>query len=338
MFDVNQPQTMDVLTKWWGEFKDKAPLAEEDVEDYCCVVVGNKMDLGTLTDGRGPISETEALSFLDELVPPSTRPVSPITLQVEEASDEDDSDNALASSQVTVRPRTSHVEFSSPLVRTSSSSTNTSLSQATSPPEPITITPNPPHSPSKRHLAKSRSRSSSRFSIYGSTMTSTHTTLSVYHTPSSSIYDVYQSARSSPEPWTTPSASSSYRDRMPRRVSSTSSDDSASSAATITPSLFATTSTTNTATTTPAQSPPNPIPVPARGPKLFFTSAKTGQGVSDVFEYIARRVVERWDYQERVEARRMHMQETSTAETIRLGLDNGHGQRYHGKWENCCAS
>jgi Ras-related protein Rab-7A len=37
---------------------------------------------------------------------------------------------------------------------------------------------------------------------------------------------------------------------------------------------------------------------PARGPKLFFTSAKTGAGVSEVFAYVARRVVMRWEWEE----------------------------------------
>jgi Ras-related protein Rab-7A len=36
---------------------------------------------------------------------------------------------------------------------------------------------------------------------------------------------------------------------------------------------------------------------PARGPKLFFTSAKTGAGVSEVFAYDARRVVMRWEWE-----------------------------------------
>jgi len=34
-------------------------------------------------------------------------------------------------------------------------------------------------------------------------------------------------------------------------------------------------------------------------PKLFFhVSAKTGEGVADVFEYVARRVAERWAWEE----------------------------------------
>jgi Ras-related protein Rab-7A len=37
---------------------------------------------------------------------------------------------------------------------------------------------------------------------------------------------------------------------------------------------------------------------PLRGPQLFFTSAKTGTGVSEVFGYVARRVVMRWEREE----------------------------------------
>ncbi|KAH9963600.1 hypothetical protein BC827DRAFT_1193001 [Russula dissimulans] len=39
-------------------------------------------------------------------------------------------------------------------------------------------------------------------------------------------------------------------------------------------------------------------PRPPRGPKLLFTSAKTGAGVADLFAYVARRVVMRWEWEE----------------------------------------
>ncbi|KAI0249464.1 small GTPase superfamily, partial [Lactifluus subvellereus] len=45
MFDVNQPATLHALTRWWSEFRACAPLADEDMEEYCLVVVGNKTDL-----------------------------------------------------------------------------------------------------------------------------------------------------------------------------------------------------------------------------------------------------------------------------------------------------
>ena len=72
MFDVNTPDSMFSLKKWWDQFCDRAPVADEDISDYCCVVVGNKID--TILDGRGfdLVSKSDALAFLDELVPPSS--------------------------------------------------------------------------------------------------------------------------------------------------------------------------------------------------------------------------------------------------------------------------
>lgn len=70
--------------------------------------------------------------------------------------------------------------------------------------------------------------------------------------------------------------------------------------------------------------PHDPLP-PERGPKLFFTSAKTGEGVHEVFEYIARRVVTRWEYEETIDARTLRVQEFP--ETIRLGLTRGESNK-----------
>lgn len=80
MFDVNNSETMLGLKKWWADFCDKAPLADGDMNDYCCVVVGNKIDKsGKNADGL--VSESEALEFVDELVPLSTsRPPSEINI------------------------------------------------------------------------------------------------------------------------------------------------------------------------------------------------------------------------------------------------------------------
>ena len=30
MFDVNQPQTLEALTKWWNEFKERCPVPDEE--------------------------------------------------------------------------------------------------------------------------------------------------------------------------------------------------------------------------------------------------------------------------------------------------------------------
>ncbi|RDB31112.1 Ras-related protein Rab-7a [Hypsizygus marmoreus] len=349
MFDVNTPETMAALTKWWAEFREKAPLADDDVREFCCVVVGNKMDLvGSGKGGEeGPVREDEARQFLAGLVPASSRspsPISALDLPTPTAEYEDD---PLASSQVTMRPALPFPNIASP-----SSSTP-------SPPPPalqirsnsIAIIPNQrnvsspslsSHSP-KHHLSKSRSRSSSHF--YGGTMTTTHTTLTIYHTPSSSLFDVYHSARSSPEPWSTsssPSARSSMRGR--RMTARSTASTSTGSAVTITPSLFARENGTSTDTevTTPESEPFSSSlalpPPPERGPKLFFASAKTGEGVSDVFEYVVQRVIRRWEYDELVESRRMHIREASAAETIRLGLESGKRRTEGRGLGSCCGS
>ncbi|KAJ7143980.1 P-loop containing nucleoside triphosphate hydrolase protein, partial [Mycena epipterygia] len=44
MYDVTAPETLGALTKWWAEFRDKAPVADEDLRGFCVAVVGNKLD------------------------------------------------------------------------------------------------------------------------------------------------------------------------------------------------------------------------------------------------------------------------------------------------------
>jgi Ras-related protein Rab-7A len=50
----------------------RAPVAEKDIYDYCCVVVGNKIDTIVNEKGLDLVSKLDALAFLDELVPPSS--------------------------------------------------------------------------------------------------------------------------------------------------------------------------------------------------------------------------------------------------------------------------
>ena len=45
MFDVNQPSSLEALTKWWNDFKERAPVPEDQVDKFCCVFVGNKIDI-----------------------------------------------------------------------------------------------------------------------------------------------------------------------------------------------------------------------------------------------------------------------------------------------------
>ncbi|KAF7798207.1 hypothetical protein EIP86_009424 [Pleurotus ostreatoroseus] len=366
MFDVNQPQTLDALTKWWNEFRDRAPIPDEETAQFCCVLVGNKIDIPwtqpvnevpaslaavSRADGEasgGRVSQAQAQQFMDELIPP---------------------------------PLTSDTLLDATLVVSTDS---------VSPPKDVQAVhlyqPSPPHTNSidifhyhRRRHSRSRSRSTLFRGGTIGTMTSTHT-LSVYQTPSSSFFDAFESARSSPIP---PSSSSSTASpasspshshptsrsqsrsqphslshtrtrsqsyspvRSPQRKLSVSS--ALSDAQTITPSLFvrahvalpgdgdcdaptAPTSACTTPTPTPRARPPLPAP-PEHGARLCFTSAKTGEGVPEVFEYVARRVVARWEYEEAVDARTMHVAEGSEA-TIRLGAREG--QSAHRTW--CCGS
>ena len=284
MFDVNQPETLAALKKWWEEFRERAPLYDEDLEDYCCVVVGNKMDLvsSEVLSSTSIVSEAQALRFLDDLVPPlslpPTSPVEDMPITIEEAALEE------------------------PTSPCDSPEIDLSLSPSQLRSQSIDI----------NHLRRSHWKRTSWNSanINNGTLTSTHTGVTSYHTPSSSLFDVYASARSSPLP---PSVSS--RLSSPIRTQRASSFSSTSSSApTITPSLFTRNNDQTVATTltTPTISPiPDTIShhpsLPERGPKLFFTSAKTGEGVHEVFEYIARRVVTRWEYEEAIDARTLRM-------------------------------
>ncbi|KAF9480628.1 ras-domain-containing protein [Pholiota conissans] len=417
MFDVNTPETMHSLKKWWADFCDRAPLADGDVDDYCCVVVGNKIDMAG--KGRGLVSESEALEFVDELVPlassggvnggdegagmrievlppnvsngaPEMEYQSPPAVLAIPPSGNGNGKGNLPSRSpsIAIHPKLPPPFASSSSLSLSSvghnhnhhrhaSGSGSGGSLSTSP---------------KHQLFKSRSRSSSRF--YPGTMTTTHTTLTIYHTPSSSVFDVYQSARSSPEPWaapeppqviTTPAATpvgvgsaagsptqmagAGLAPRQRTLTMLSTGSTSSGSAPTITPSLIAREreaaqhgagaspiiSSPLEGSTSPSPSPINGMPPcpPERGPRLFFTSAKTGEGVSDVFEYIARRVVQKWAYDEWVEARTMHFREASGVGGGGGSLGNGSGGgvgsatvrllQGQGRWEkrkmgDCCAS
>ena len=72
-FDANQPETLCALDRWWLEHCACVPLGDDGTEDYCLVVVGNKTDLVSSSEGRAA-SEEAALDFIDELVPPLGTP------------------------------------------------------------------------------------------------------------------------------------------------------------------------------------------------------------------------------------------------------------------------
>lgn len=284
------------------------------MEDYCLVVVGNKTDL-VPTSEDSAVSEVAALHFIDELVPPSeSLSASPVTPQDEgegdwiqrhplppvlSASDEevgvhDDgnlgSDTSESEDIVCVdetRPTVTVIHHTLPEANNDiGADGECSTPTILIPPRTRSIDVLTQH---HKQSVKSRSR----FSVApNSTLSSTHTDFTSFHTPASSFadsYAPYESALSSPLSHSRSPSSSPplYAHRSYRSLSA--STMSTSTVPTITPARYAAAHDLENRTTPPR---------PPRGPKLFFTSAKTGSGVSDVFAYVARRVVMRWEWEE----------------------------------------
>ncbi|KAJ7478730.1 P-loop containing nucleoside triphosphate hydrolase protein, partial [Mycena galericulata] len=44
LYDVTRPETLHALSKWWAEFREKAPVEEGELPGFCVAVVGNKVD------------------------------------------------------------------------------------------------------------------------------------------------------------------------------------------------------------------------------------------------------------------------------------------------------
>jgi len=362
MFDVNRPATLHALTRWWSEFRANAPLPDEDMEDYCLVVIGNKTDLIRSSEGAA-VPEGTALRFIDELVPPSSSPSSSpetpkddlgwmpghVPARVASGSDDEnglhengnpgsdadmDADGVRPADIILVDETRAAAAAAPDLTPGVDSDVNVNVhvngdgdsngeapvaATIVAPPRTASIDLHALH---HKRPSKSRSRSSPFSPAQNGTISSTHTGFTSFHTPASSFSDLgepYESAPSSPlarsrspSPSPLPHAHRAHRSRSTSALST-------STAPTITPARYATTRTMQRR--------------PPRGPKLFFTSAKTGAGVSDVFAYIAQRVVMRWEWEE------AHAEGTDPARngsTVRLG-DHRSAQRKAYR-AACCSS
>ena len=284
------------------------------MEDYCLVVVGNKTDVVPGV-GSAPVSEVAALNFIDELVPPSeslsSGPVTPAdegdgewipkhaSPRVPRRSDDDVGvhDNRSLDSGTTESEDIVCVdETRPPVVHLTIPDADHDAGVADGEGSTTPTVMIPPRTPSidlHAHHPKQSYKSRSRFSLTPSvTVSSLQTDFASFHTPASSFSDglePYESAVSSPLSHSrSPSSSPPLYARRSYRSLSTSTM-STSTALTITPARYAA-----VRQSAPRTTPPRP----PRGPKLFFTSAKTGAGVSDVFDYITRRVVMRWEWEE----------------------------------------
>jgi Ras-related protein Rab-7A len=168
----------------------------------------------------------------------------------------------------------------------------------------FTIPPRTPsidfHSHHHKHSPKARSRTLQFSLLPNSTVSSTHTgftSFQFFHTPASSISDGHEPYHSAESPPLSHSRSLSsslslHNHRLYHSLSTSTMSTSTASrsiAPTITPARYA-----NNLRTLSQTKPSRPL----GGPKVFFTSAKTGAGVSEVFAYVARRVVMRWEWEE----------------------------------------
>jgi Ras-related protein Rab-7A len=301
LFDVNRPETLHALERWWAEFRERAPVTDDLLDSYCAVFVGNKIDL--VPDGEVPaVSPAAAQAFIDELLPfikPGASPVlsyeepaRPLSIAV--SAYEDALDGELSDPEADTAP------YAAP------PTDSIDIQRAT-------------------RRSKSLTRSSLLFPGTSGTLTSIHTTRTSFYTPSSSVLDSsgwdldnFASARSSPLGFRSTSPSPARGLAVGRRTSLTSLSSSSTSAATITPSLFTRAAPAAPSPhTSPADS-PAPRAAPDAGPRLFFASAKSGVGVPGVFEYVARRVARRWEWEEAAEARTLHVVESARESVLRL--------------------
>lgn len=279
------------------------------MEDYCLVVVGNKTDIAPGA-GSSAVSEVAALNFIDELVPPSESPSSSPVTPADEGDGEwipkhasprvpsgsDDDDVGVESGTTESEDIVCVDETCPPVLHLATPDADHDFGVADGEGSTTPTVMIPPRTPSvdlHAHHPKQSYKSRSRFSVTPSvTVSSLQTDFASFHTPASSFSDGlerYESALSSPLSRSrSPSSSPPVYARRSYRSLSTSTM-STSTALTITPARYAAVHQSAPRTTPPR---------PPRGPKLFFTSAKTGAGVSDVFDYIARRVVMRWEWEE----------------------------------------
>lgn len=356
MYDISSASSLQSLTKWWNDFREWAPVREGEEEDFC---VGNKVDIGSFgfvanttlngqgkvqasktveygeadreirrkprVEGQWKVSEEEVLSFVKKLIPKS---------HIDEGTTTDEAEAAN-----TPRTRTS----TGNTAPTSGADQSDGRSSTSTSSKSITITNNThKHFSADRRHGPNNTRGHSYSSIsysYGTkaSMSSLATRDSLHQTPSSSYFNVYESAWSSPIPF--PGDCGSSIDRygsISRRTGrgirhsrsqtsifpeSTSSVGSRSSVALIiTQSLFKRSTTPALVSTTPPLLPE--LLKPDRRPKFFFASAKTGEGVNDVFKYIAKRIIVRWEWEARAQVQYRDGDEW-TDDIIRVGLNAG---------------
>ncbi|CAE6408506.1 unnamed protein product [Rhizoctonia solani] len=362
MFDATRPDSVPQLRRWWNEFIAKCPILEGSEADFCAVFVGNKVDLlpdmeqradrplgaadraqrrGAPNGGDLPITDNFIRRFLQDLIPtkPDSAPTPASskrrTIHVDDPSEgpllpapEDDP------SRPTQIPRQPH---SVPM--------DTDYGPESPPRSPTRSKSMAMSSGSPRtHWLRSKSRGISREG--NGTITTNHT---VYRTPASSLFRTASHSR--PGQSTSPTYSqlrrggssvmwmdtarsyfSASTPTQPLPSRSVSHSSSAVLEATIKP-LQRPGNAQEDVIAKSLQLPETEYEFPESGAKPFWSSARTGESVSSVFEYVARRVVQRWEWEESRLAFDEGFEEDSGPTAMRLREGWGKGKL---GWQAAC--
>jgi len=285
VYDVRRPKSLAEVSTWWRAFADKCPVLPEEEATWPVVVVGNKIDLLNQVEGTEDAiwRKEEAREFVERLIDVTEEDVDPaeVNISVEGPSGAPEEVEASKAVSITING----------------------------------------HGIDELSNGSGGSANQHRDRIYPATSTtynSSRTGNTIFHTPSSSFHSnessehfhsaassFYSQSPVSPAPSLFQSGSGA-RSRSRRRLTI---DTLSSSSETITPSLYARGLPPPGSNAPASPGPPTPrtpsirhpwpppdLDPPERGAKLLFTSAKTGEGVSEVFNYIARRTVRRLEW------------------------------------------
>ncbi|KZO92080.1 ras-domain-containing protein [Calocera viscosa TUFC12733] len=335
VFDCTQPKSLQALKSRWAEFS-----GVEGTEGAVVVAVGNKLDLKRVGEG---VEEDEARVFIDTLLPELVRH--------QRGRKRRRQDPVLASPAPISSVLPTPPKFTIPI---SQPSPSPSPPHEGSPPPhhtPVrrTSSPIPTPSASHSHFLHNRSTSATRHLLPTTgtvgtigTLTSIATHPTIYHTPSSSLFDRLDGELAGRVNTPTPPATPPKIGAARKRGESSGSQDTqaisfiSDSEATIIP--FPLAETDEGEVDTPATDIEDPLFEPVvqeveeiPEPALFFTSSLDRTTVVPVFEYVARKVMVLRDEEE---ARRSLASEEAAEAAhkrtgwIRLGMP--------GRQRNCC--
>ncbi|ELU38103.1 Ras domain-containing protein [Rhizoctonia solani AG-1 IA] len=363
MFDATRPDSVSDLRRWWNEFAAKRPVLEGSEAEFCAVFVGNKVDL--LADqerrvngpsdtedrahdwtepngGHPPIADKLVNQFLQDLIPTKfdliTTPASSRrrTIDVDKLSqgislpppEDDTSGPTRTPGKPYLEPTDAEHEPESP-PRSSSRSRSIGI----------------PSSSSRPPWLRSKPRGLNR---EGNGTATTNQT--IFHTPATSLFRT--TSPTSPSRSTSPANSQLRHGGSSLLSMETARSHFSSSSTPIQPppsrSVSHSSSIVSVVTIKPAQRPGSPpgegilespqLPEAGNnlleiGPKLFWSSARTGEGVASVFEYVAHRVIQRWEWEESQLGFEEGIEDDGGPTAQRLRDDWGKGKR---SWRAAC--